>query len=198
MSLRGYCRTESERIDCKPGDQDHQVDDDREDGSLDEQVGELHQLSSGAGAGSLAGWICVVDDDGGAVAELEHARGHDLVARVDARRRPRPGRRAPRRASRTAGARRDRSGPSGRTELGDDEDRIAVGRIADRRPRQRDGRAAARRGSPPPARTCPGAARRRDWRRSPAPGRSACRSVDHRIDRGDAALEPRHPRVSGW
>jgi len=39
----------------QPGDQNHQVDDDRENGPLDEQVGESHQLFSGFGAGLFAG-----------------------------------------------------------------------------------------------------------------------------------------------
>ena len=42
MSLRGYWRTLSERMACKPGNQDHQVDDNREDRSLDEKICELH------------------------------------------------------------------------------------------------------------------------------------------------------------
>ena len=37
------------------GDQDDQVDDDREDRPLDEEIGETHQLSSGFGARLLAG-----------------------------------------------------------------------------------------------------------------------------------------------
>ena len=37
-------------------DEDDEVDDDREDRSPDEEVGELHQLSSGRGAASLPGW----------------------------------------------------------------------------------------------------------------------------------------------
>src|SRR5262249_10876201 len=36
-------------------DEDDQVDDDREDRSLDEQIGELHQLFSGFGVGLFAG-----------------------------------------------------------------------------------------------------------------------------------------------
>ena len=39
----------------QPGDQDHQVDDDRQDRPLDEEIGELHQLSSGFGVGLFAG-----------------------------------------------------------------------------------------------------------------------------------------------
>ena len=73
---------DAQRADrLQPGDQDHQVDDDREDRPLDEEIGELHQLFSGFGAGLLAGRDLVVDQDRGAVAELEDARRHHLVAR---------------------------------------------------------------------------------------------------------------------
>ena len=39
----------------QPGDQDHEIDDDGEDRPLDEEIGELHQLFSGFGAGLLPG-----------------------------------------------------------------------------------------------------------------------------------------------
>src|SRR5205823_3689256 len=46
-----------ERADgLQPGDQDDEVDDDRQDRPANEQVGELHQLSSGLGAVLLDGW----------------------------------------------------------------------------------------------------------------------------------------------
>jgi len=34
MSVRGYCRTLSERMDCRPANQDDQADDDGKDGRL--------------------------------------------------------------------------------------------------------------------------------------------------------------------
>ena len=72
---------DAQRADrLQPGDQDHQVDDDREDRPLDEEIGELHQLSSGFGRAVVAGLHLVVDLHGRAVAQLEHAGGHDLVA----------------------------------------------------------------------------------------------------------------------
>ena len=45
----------------EPGDQDHQVDDDGEDRPADEDVGELHQLSSGFGRRVVRGLDRVVD-----------------------------------------------------------------------------------------------------------------------------------------
>src|SRR5207245_5565630 len=41
------------------GDQDDQVDHDRQDGPSDEEVGELHQLSSGLGAGLFEGCVAL-------------------------------------------------------------------------------------------------------------------------------------------
>ena len=158
MSLRGYWRTDSERIDQQPRDQDHEVDDDRQDRPPDEEVGELHQLSSGFGAGLFAGLDLVVHLDGGAVAELEDARGHDLLAR------PRAGDDGDLVAARAAelhellphaAVGRRRSGPSASR---DDEDRVAVGRVADRRGRQRDDAARLARARPAPPRTCRAAA----------------------------------------
>ena len=57
MSLRGIL-PDAQRADrLQAGDQDHQIDDDREDRPFDEEIGELScQLSSGFGAGLLAGW----------------------------------------------------------------------------------------------------------------------------------------------
>ena len=55
MSLRGYCLTLSARIDCSPAIRMTRLDDDREDRPLDEEIGELHQLFSGLGAGLFAG-----------------------------------------------------------------------------------------------------------------------------------------------
>ena len=53
--------SDGERSDrLEPGDQDHQVDDNRQDGPSDEEIGEFHQLSSGLGAGLLPGWILLL------------------------------------------------------------------------------------------------------------------------------------------
>ncbi len=47
---------DAQRADrLQPRDQDDEVDDDREDRPLDEEIGELHQLFSGLGAGLFAG-----------------------------------------------------------------------------------------------------------------------------------------------
>src|SRR5262249_1787396 len=52
---------DGERADrLQPRDQDHEVDADREDRPLDEEVGEFHQLSSGLGAGLLPGWTLLL------------------------------------------------------------------------------------------------------------------------------------------
>ena len=40
MSLRGYCRTLSERDRLQPGDEDDQADDQREDWPAYEKIGE--------------------------------------------------------------------------------------------------------------------------------------------------------------
>jgi hypothetical protein len=42
MSLRGYCRTGERPDRLQAGNEDHQIDDDRQDGALDEQIGERH------------------------------------------------------------------------------------------------------------------------------------------------------------
>ena len=50
-----------ERADrLQSGDQDDQVDDDRQDGPLDEEIGELHQLFSGFAAGLLPGFTALL------------------------------------------------------------------------------------------------------------------------------------------
>ena len=47
---------DAQRADrLQPGDQDDQVDDDRQDRPLDEEIGELHQLFSGFGVGLFPG-----------------------------------------------------------------------------------------------------------------------------------------------
>ena len=47
---------DAQRADrLQPGDEDDQIDDDREDRPLDEEIGELHQLFSGFGVGLFPG-----------------------------------------------------------------------------------------------------------------------------------------------
>ena len=147
---------DAERADrLQPGDQDDQVDDDREDRPLDEEIGEPHQLSSWLGRRIVAGLHLVVDENGRAVAQLEDARGHDLVARLDARDdRDLIAARAPELDELLAHA---AVGLTVRVlEIGHDEDRIAVRRVADGGRRQRDDRAAGAQRSAPSGRTCPG------------------------------------------
>src|SRR5262249_24452160 len=51
---------DAERADrLQACDQDHQIDDDRENRALDEEAPGPHQLFPGAGAGSLPGWTRV-------------------------------------------------------------------------------------------------------------------------------------------
>ena len=77
--------THRERADrLEAGDQDHEVDDDGEDRSPDEEVCEFHQRSSTLGVGSVRRLNRVVDLNGGAVPQLEHAGGHDFVTGLDA------------------------------------------------------------------------------------------------------------------
>src|SRR5262249_62153230 len=52
--VRARVLPHAQRADrLQPGDQDDQVDDDRQDRPADEEVGESHQLSSGLGLGLL-------------------------------------------------------------------------------------------------------------------------------------------------
>ena len=52
---------DAQRADrLQPGNQDDEVDDDREDRPLDEEIGESHQLSSGFGFGLFAGWTLLL------------------------------------------------------------------------------------------------------------------------------------------
>src|SRR5262249_17800238 len=47
---------DTERVDrLQPGDENHEADDDRQHRTLDEQIGEFHQLFSGLAAGLLDG-----------------------------------------------------------------------------------------------------------------------------------------------
>ena len=72
---------DAERADrLQPGDEDHQIDDDRQDRPSDEEIGELHQLFSGFGVGLLAGCTVLLITHGRAVAQLEDAGGDDLIA----------------------------------------------------------------------------------------------------------------------
>ena len=80
MSLRGNCRTESERIDCSPAIRMTRLTTIARTGRRMKRSVNFIQLSSGLGAGLFAGLDLVVDLDRGAVAELEDARGHDLLA----------------------------------------------------------------------------------------------------------------------
>ena len=136
----------------EPRDQDDEVDDDRQHRPADEEVGEacISVVLGLAGPGLFAGLDLVVDQDRRAVAELERARGHDLLARPRRPRGPRPGRRARRPSFTNCCAHAACSAsPSGPFEVRHDEHRVAVGRVVDRRGGQRHDAAAPRR-----SRTC--------------------------------------------
>ena len=60
MSLRGNCRTLSERIDCSPAIRITRLTTDRQDRPANEEIGEFHQLSSGFGAGLFEGWTSLL------------------------------------------------------------------------------------------------------------------------------------------
>ena len=84
---------DDERADrLEPGDQDDQVDHQREHGPADEEIGEgLHgrrlgaQLSDGRGRQVVLRRQVVVLDHGHAVAQLEDAGADDALARLEAR-----------------------------------------------------------------------------------------------------------------
>src|ERR1700687_246007 len=96
MSLRGYCRTESERIDCRPAIRMTRLTTIARTGRrMKRSVNFICEMSSSFGPGGsavfglrrggISGLRRVVHLDRGPVAELEYSRGHDLLARLDAR-----------------------------------------------------------------------------------------------------------------
>ena len=157
MSLRGYWRTLSERIDHSPRDQDHQVDDDREDRAPDEDVGELHQLSSGFGAGSFDGLTSRCRP--GPATPLRSLKTPEVTTSWPGLRPSSTATWSPRAApSFTNCWRAPRYfWPFATVQLPDHEDGVAVGRVADRRRRQRHEPTGSRRPAAAPARTCRGA-----------------------------------------
>src|SRR5689334_24985885 len=87
MSLRGYCRTLSARIDCRPAIRITRLTTIARTGRLTNRSVNLitpQRLAIfGLRRTVVRGLHLVVDLDRDAVAELEDPRGHDLVARVD-------------------------------------------------------------------------------------------------------------------
>ena len=60
MSLRGYCRTLSARIDCSPAIRITRLTTIARTGRLTNRSVNLHQLFSGFGAGLLPGWTVLL------------------------------------------------------------------------------------------------------------------------------------------
>src|SRR5688572_22758467 len=86
MSLRGYWRTESDRIDCNPAIRITRLTTTARTGRLMKRSVNFIGASVvlGLGGGVVPGRRGVVDVYGGAVAQLEDPRGHDLGAGLDA------------------------------------------------------------------------------------------------------------------
>src|SRR5262245_4554239 len=143
MSLRGYCRTDSVRIDWIPAMRITRL-------TTIARTGRLMKRSvnfMGPGSPSavhgvrrrvVAGLRLVVDLDGRAVAQLEHPRGHDLLAGLEPR--------EDRDLVAAAGPDLDELLAHALVglaavlvlQLRDDEDRVAVGSVIDRGRRDRD------------------------------------------------------------
>src|SRR5918992_5013337 len=140
ISLRGYCLTLKERTDCSPAIRITRLTTIASTGRLMKRSVNRIGCSSVVfrrGRRIVAGLHRVVDEDRDPVPQLEHAGGHHFVARIDAREHRHLV------AARRAGL--DELLPHAAIRLavfalhlGDDEDRIAVGRVADGRCRQRD------------------------------------------------------------
>src|SRR5262249_21316224 len=84
MSLRGYCRTLRERIDCKPAIRIARLMQMARTGRLTKRSVIFISVVLRLWRRIVAGLHLVVDCNGSAVAQLEHAGGHDLVAGLDA------------------------------------------------------------------------------------------------------------------
>src|SRR5688572_10197090 len=140
ISLRGYCLTLRERTDCSPAIRITRLTTIASTGRLMKRSVNRIGCSSVVfrpGRRIVAGLYGVVDEHGGPVPQLEHARRHDLVPRIDARQ---DGHLV---AARRAGLDELLADSAIRLavlrfHLGDDEDRIAVRRVTDRRRRQGD------------------------------------------------------------
>src|SRR5258706_2161718 len=145
MSLRGYWRTLSERMDCRPAITMTKLTTIERTGRFMKRS--VNFISScprlaifGLGSGTISRLDFVIDLDGGSVAQLEHARCHHFIAGIQ------PG--------------NDRNLISARSldldellldaavslalgilNIGDDEDRVTIRGIVDGRGRQGDDRA---------------------------------------------------------
>src|SRR5215471_11663919 len=85
MSERGNCLTLSERIACRPAIRITRFTTSASTGRRTNRSVSFMLAVLRLGRGVVRGLYLVVDDDGGAGAELEHPGGHDLFAGLDAR-----------------------------------------------------------------------------------------------------------------
>src|SRR4029077_4131954 len=86
MSLRGYCRTLSARIDCRPAMRITRLTTIARTGRLtNRSVKRIFLAVLRLRRRLVRRLNLVVDENGCAVAKLEHARGNDLFLRLDAR-----------------------------------------------------------------------------------------------------------------
>src|SRR6516165_4086744 len=84
MSLRGYCRTLSERIDCRPAIRIAKLTQIASTGRLTKRSVSFILVVLGLWSRIVGGLHLVVHSHGCAVTQLERARSHDLVPRLDA------------------------------------------------------------------------------------------------------------------
>src|SRR5215217_4854578 len=89
MSLRGYCRTLSARIDCRPAMRMTRLTTIASTGRLTNRsvnfMTWVRLLIFGFGCGAVRRLDFIVHLDGDPVPQLEHSRGHDFLARVQTR-----------------------------------------------------------------------------------------------------------------
>src|SRR5262249_44720120 len=85
MSLRGYCRTVSARMDCSPAIRMTRLTTIARTGRLTNRSVSRILTILGFRSPLVVGLNLVVDQNSGAVAKLEDAGSHDLLPRLDPR-----------------------------------------------------------------------------------------------------------------
>src|SRR5436190_18644470 len=141
MSERGNCRTLSERIAWSPAIRITRFTTSASTGRRTKRSVSFMLAVLRLGGGVVPGLHLVVDDDGGAGAELEHARAHDFLPGLDA---GDDGDLVAAPVAELHEALLDAAIglAGGPFEVAHHEHRVAVGRVADRRGRKRDQRLA--------------------------------------------------------
>src|SRR4030095_26553 len=81
MSLRGYCRTLSARIDCKPAIRITRLTTIERTGRLTKRSVNRMSIVLGLRRQLVGRLNLVVDENGGAIPQLEYAGSHDLLLR---------------------------------------------------------------------------------------------------------------------